>query len=287
MRHATAVRVGFLVGFLFALPLASPPLMLRPAFAADLPVPAGLAPGSAEASGLDRLAFVTERLAEWKVVLGGGALVAPKYEGSDEFDVQPIPFVTASFGEHVTVDPRGVSVNLYSLGDLTFSGQLGYDTGRKESDSEHLEGLGDIDMGAVVGGTLTYEFGPAEVYGSLSRIVGGSDGLQAEFGAKLSHDMERFRFSAGVSATWADETHMQAYFGVTAAQAARSGLPKYDIGAGFKRVDLELAATYAVTETWLVRGEVGVGYLLGEAADSPVVQEAFQPSVMILLGYRF
>lgn len=251
-----------------------------------------IAAGAAPAADLrdisaEQLAFVGQKLTEWKVVLGGGVLVAPKYEGSDEFDVQPIPFGTASFGEHVKVDPRGLSVELYSIGNLSFSGQIGYETGRKEDDSEHLRGLGDIDMGGVVGGMLSYEAGPAEFYVSLGRTIGGSEGTQAKFGLELSHEVDRFRLSADLSATWADENYMQSYFGVTVAQSAASGLPQYDVGAGFKRVDLDLAVTYAADEHWLVRGEVGLGYLLGDAADSPIVQEAFQPSGMLTLGYRF
>lgn len=255
---------------------------IGPALGADLPIEEGTLTPSA-----DRLAFIGQKLAEWKVVLGGGAMIAPKYEGSDEFDIQPIPFVTATFGELVKVDPRGVSVSLYDAGNFSFSGQIGYETGRSEDDSDHLRGLGDVDAGGVVGGTVTYGMGPAEFYASLSRTIGGSEGLQAKFGVDLSHDIDRFRFSAGVSATWADENYMEAYFGVTAAQSAASGLAQYDIGAGFKRVDLDLAVTYMASEHWLVRGQVGVGYLLGDAADSPIVQEAFQPSAMLAIGYRF
>ncbi|GLK71073.1 MipA/OmpV family protein [Ancylobacter dichloromethanicus] len=277
MRHRTTARLG--------LHLACSLLPLPCALAVDLSATAAEPAGAAAPT--DGLLFMAERLAEWNVVLGGGVLIAPKYEGSDEFDVQPVPFVTATFGEHVTVDPRGVSVNVYSLGALSLSGQLGYDTGRKQSDSDHLRGLGDIDMGGVVGATLSYDLGPAEIYGSLERIIGGSDGLQATLGFKLAHRIDQFRFAAGVSTTWADETYMEAYFGVTPLQSALSGLASYEIGAGFKRVDLELSATYAASEHWLVRGEVTLGYLLGDVADSPVVQEAFQPSVMLLLGYRF
>ncbi|WP_428030544.1 MipA/OmpV family protein [Ancylobacter sp.] len=279
MSLCTTLRLG--------LPVA---LSLLPAcaFGADQTQPADDSQRAPAATpGSDSLFFVAQKLAEWNVVLGGGVLVAPKYEGSDEVDFQPVPFITASLGEHVTIDPRGVSVNIHSLGDLTLSGQFGYDTGRKQSDSDHLRGLGDIDMGGVVGATLTYERGGAEIYGSLERIIGGSDGTQATLGFKLAHNVDQFRFSLGVSTTWADEDYMQAYFGVTAVQSALSGLRRYDIGAGFKRVDLELAATYAFTEHWLVRGELGLGYLLGDVADSPVVQEAFQPSVMLLVGYRF
>ena len=271
MRHGKLALIG--------LHIIVPFIPAGPAFGTE-------APNEAETT-VDRLAFVNQKLSEWKVVLGGGALIAPKYEGSDEFDIQPIPFITATFGERVKIDPRGISVNVYSVGNLNFSGQLGYDTGRKQDDSDHLRGLGDVDMGGVVGGMVAYEMGPAEFYASVSRTIGGSEGLEAKIGFDLAHNIDQFRFSAGVSATWADETYMETYFGVTAAQSAASGLAQYDIGAGFKRVDLDLAVTYMATEHWLVRGQIGIGYLLGDAADSPIVQEAFQPSGMVTLGYRF
>jgi len=274
MRHGSLALIG--------LNLLVPFIPAGPALGADAPTE-----GETVATTVDRLAFVTQKLTEWKVVLGGGAMMAPKYEGSDEFDIQAIPFVTATFGERVKVDPRGIAVNVYSVGNLNFSGLLGYDTGRKEDDSDHLRGLGDVDAGGVVGGIVAYEMGPAEFYASLSRTIGGSEGLEAKIGFDLAHNIDQFRFSAGVSATWADETYMQSYFGVTAAQSAASGLAQYDIGAGFKRVDLDLSITYAATEHWLVRGQVGLGYLLGDAADSPIVQEAFQPSVLLAIGYRF
>lgn len=228
-----------------------------------------------------------DRLNKWNVVIGAGGLYAPKFEGSDEFEIQPFPMFSATFGEHITVDPRGISINVYNYQSFSFSAKAGYDLGRKEDDSNHLEGLGDIDAGAVVGGKLAYELGPVELYTSFDKTIGGSDGLVGTVGANISHSYNQFLFSAGASATWADSNHMDSYFGVTAAQSARSGLAAYDAGAGFKRIDFEASVTYVTQKNWLVQGQVGIGYLVGDAADSPIVQDAFQPSAMLVVGYKF
>lgn len=228
-----------------------------------------------------------DRLNKWNVVIGAGGLYAPKFEGSDEFEIQPFPMFSATIGEHITVDPRGISINVYNYQSFNFSTKVGYDLGRKEDDSDHLEGLGDIDAGAVVGGKLAYELGPVELYTSFDKTIGGSDGLVGTVGANISHSYNQFLFSAGASATWADANHMDSYFGVTAAQSARSGLAAYDAGAGFKRVDFEASVTYMTQKNWLVQGQVGIGYLVGDAADSPIVQDAFQPSAMLVVGYKF
>lgn len=96
-----------------------------------------------------------QKLADWHVVLGGGAIIAPKYEGSNEFKVIPVPFVSATFLDTVTIDPTGANIALYEQGPFEFSARLGYDMGRKEDDADHLRGLGDVDMGAIVGARPT------------------------------------------------------------------------------------------------------------------------------------
>ncbi len=263
--------------------------------AADLPAPQGrttavagpAAASATAAAGLDQFAFVTEKLAEWKVVLGGGAMIAPKFEGSDEYEVSPVPFVSASFGDWLKLDPRGLSAKVYEAGGFRLSARLGYDLGRKADDSDHLRGLGDIDAGAVVGARLSYGLGPVELYAGINRIIGGSDGLEAKFGAEASARYDRFLFTGGVSATWADDNYMKAYFGVTPSQSLLSGLPTYNIGAGLKRVDATAAVTYMLTDKWLVRGQAGFGYLVGDVGDSPIVQSKTQPSGMLSIGYKF
>ncbi|MET3649449.1 MipA/OmpV family protein [Phyllobacterium ifriqiyense] len=234
-----------------------------------------------------RFEKVKDRLNKWNVVIGAGGIYAPKFEGSDEFEVQPFPMFSATFGEHVTVDPRGISIDVYRYQNFNFTAKIGYEAGRQEDDSDHLKGLGDVDAGAVIGGKLAYELGPVELFTSFDKTIGGSDGLVGTVGASVSHSYKQFLFSAGASATWADANHMESYFGVTSAQSARSGLAAYDAGAGFKRVDFEASVTYVTEKSWLIQGQIGVGYLVGDAADSPIVQDAFQPSAMLMLGYKF
>lgn len=241
------------------------------------------------ASQFDQSRFggVRQKLHDWNVVVGAGALIAPKFEGSDEFKVWPIPFVSATFGDRVAVDPRGVTLNVYETHGLSLGARVGYDLGRQDDDSDHLKGLGDIDAGGVVGATIAYKLSAFEFYTSVDKIIGGSDGLQVEVGANASHTYNQFIFSSGVSATWADKNYMSTYFGVTPRQSVASGLAAYEAGAGFKRVDFQASVTYMATDHWMVRAQGGVGYLLGDAADSPIVQEKLQPFGMLTVGYKF
>jgi outer membrane scaffolding protein for murein synthesis (MipA/OmpV family) len=235
-----------------------------------------------------RFGGISQKLSDWDVMVGAGAMYAPKFEGSDEFEIIPVPMVSATFGR-VTVDPDGLTINVLESNGFEFTLNGGYEFGggRKESDSRHLRGLGNIDAGGIVGGQVSYEMGPMEFYAKVDKTFGGSDGLLGQVGANVSHHLDRFILSAGASATFADGKHMESYFGVNAAQSARSGLQRHDAGAGLKRFDVEASVTYMATENWFVLGQAGVGFLTGDAKDSPIVQDHVQPSAMMLVGYKF
>ncbi len=222
-----------------------------------------------------------------QVVLGGGVMVAPEYEGSDKFTAMPVPLLSFNFGESIVVNPMGLEFTVFSRDNLSFRLNAQYDWGRDEDDSDYLKGLGDIGGGVLVGGTVGYDLGPVELYGTLERTFGGADGMQAIAGAVVTYPQGPLLLSAGASATWADSDYMSAYFGITDRQSERSGLARHDAGSGFKRVDAEVFATYLMSGNWVLRAQAGVGYLVGDAADSPIVQDKMQPSAMLVLGYRF
>jgi len=236
-----------------------------------------------------RFGGVRQKLADWDVMVGAGVMYAPKFEGSNEFELVPIPLISATLGDRVTIDLGGLNVDVYESNGFKVGVKGGYEFGggRKESDSPHLRGLGNIDAGAVIGTQLSYETGPVEFYASVDKTIGGSEGLLGQVGANVSQNYNRFILSAGASATFADDKHMQTYFGVTGAQSARSGLRQHKAGAGLKRFDIEASITYLATENWVVRGQAGLGFLTGDAKNSPIVQDDLQPSAMLMIGYKF
>ncbi|WP_368904748.1 MipA/OmpV family protein [Taklimakanibacter lacteus] len=233
------------------------------------------------------LEIAAHQAAEWNVMLGAGIRVEPKFEGAKDFTAVPIPMISAQIGEYVSVSPMGVTVNAWQYEGLSVKGHLGQDFGRDSDDDKHLDGLGDIDASAVVGVELTYELMPLEFNLSVDQNIGGGDGLLAKFGTAVKMPLDSFMFSIGSSVTWADDNYMETYFGVTGKQSVKSGLREFDAEAGFKRVDLEISGMYFINDHWVARGDAGVGYLVGDAADSPVSQENLQPYAMFILGYKF
>lgn len=275
---------------------SSASLSFLPAALASLlpwPFAAGAAEPVAPPTGAPRVAVpeeedgFTDYLVRRQVILGGGVIFAPEYEGSDKFKLTPVPLISFSFNESIIVDPRGLEFTVFSRDNLSFRLSAHYDGGRDEDDSDDLEGMGDIDGGILLGGTMAYQLGMVELYGTLEQTIGEGDGLQAVAGAVVTQRRGAFLLSAGASATWANGEYMNTYFGVTPAQSERSGLARHDAGAGLKRVDAEVFATYLMTEHWALRSQLGLGYLVGDAGDSPIVQDRLQPNAMMILAYRF
>ncbi len=224
----------------------------------------------------------------WSLIVGAGAKYKPKYEGSDEFEVSPLPLVLFTYGEWLEIDPTGITVTPFKGEGFSLSGKVGYESGRKEDDHERLNGLGDIDFAATVGVRAAYNWGPVEFYAGLDQTIEGSESLIGKFGVGYSAPVtEKLIIGARAEAIVANGKHMDAYFSVNSQQAAASGLPEYKAEAGIKRVNLSASATYLLGGSWLLRGQADVGLLTGDAADSPIVEQKVQPSVSLAIGYKF
>jgi outer membrane scaffolding protein for murein synthesis (MipA/OmpV family) len=224
----------------------------------------------------------------WTLIVGAGGSYEPEYEGSDKFEVSPIPVVVFTYGDWLEIDPGGVTITALEHGGFALAATVGYESGRDEDDGDRLRGLGEIDFAATVGARASYTWNGVELYAALDQTIEGSESLIGTIGAEYQAAVtERLIVAAGVAAVIANDKHMEAYFGVNSVQSANSGLAEYTAEAGLKRVDVSASATYMLTENWLVRGEAGVGILTGDAADSPIVEDEVQPSASLFVGYKF
>ena len=90
-----------------------------------------------------------------------------------------------------------------------------------------------------------------------------------------------------MAATWANAAYQQSYFGVDAAQAARSGLARTSMGSGVRDVRASVSATYSFHPKAAVTAALSYSRLQGDAARSPIVREAGSLGGVVALSYRF
>jgi outer membrane scaffolding protein for murein synthesis (MipA/OmpV family) len=251
---------------------------------------------SAAVSAAALVAVLGSSAAATDVKVGGVAVVKPTYEGSDSYEVigAPIAFPAEGAGTAGSFTFNGVDDLRYRLlgGPTGFeAGPLaGYAFGRDDGDGPLLRGLGDVDGGVIVGGYAGYRAAGWLFDVSYHHIVSGDTGGFLRLGvANKTHHSDRFWTKLRVAATYADDDYMSHYFGVSAAQSAASlaGLPLYDADAGFKDVHVVLSGSYDIARNWSVIGSAGYKRLIGDAADSPVVESEDQFTATLGLTYRF
>ena len=228
-------------------------------------------------------------------ILGG---LAPDYPGSDDYRLIPAPYVHGSYREIVFVRGSQLGLNALRLGSRRegFGFRAGaiaaLDPGRDTDANDAVDSLDDVDFGVEVGGfaELAYLFAALRLE-ARREVAGGHGGVVVDLVSEFSLPLTSWlRVDLEVGTRWADADYMAAYFGVTPGQAAITGLAAHDPGAGVTSVDVLLGATYFLTESWLLRVQGAYGRLLGDAADSPIVDDKGSPNQFFIgLGgaYRF
>lgn len=229
--------------------------------------------------------------------VGGFIYVSPKYEGSDEYEVSGFPILAPAgygIGDDGLVQFRGpddLRVRLLTFNGLEAGPLIGWRFDRDQDDSSRLYGLGDVDGGVVVGGYLGYRVGAFMPFVSYHHQVSGDDtGGVIRFGTEARTTLPRgVTVSAVVGASYSDDDYMDAYFSVTPFQSANSftGLGVYDAEAGIKDVYVGLTGDVPITPDWTLKLSGRYARLLGDVADSPIVESENQLFAGVGLTYRF
>lgn len=221
-----------------------------------------------------------------------GVGAKPEYEGADEYEA--LPLIGFEYENRLlTVRSRGLGLEAdFIPAESVEAGPLIRFHGGRDDDVDddvvaRLSEVGDsveagafiasglpvtalgLDDPAILTGRLTFAHDIAEGHGGF--LVEGSVGVFRRFG-------ERVRGAFGVSATFASADYMDAFFDVSAGDAAASGLPAFDADAGLKDIGLSAAITYAFSERWSATVIGAYTRLLGDAADSPIVDERGDPN---------
>lgn len=235
---------------------------------------------------------------DWDIRLGAMAMFQPDYEGSDDYEFSPLPLLMVNYRDLVFLRGPTLGVNA-----LTFQGpsprdklQIGplirYGFGRDEGDNDDLRGMGDIDGAVELGAFINYSIGPWSTGLTMFRDLSDShDGLTAKLSA--GHKLPlgpKLMLRSEISATWADENYTETFFGVTAAQSRRSGMRQYQPEGGVKNAGIAIDLNYNLTENWGLTAKLGYQRMLGDAADSPLVEDrgsADQLTTGLMLSYKF
>ncbi|WP_420392885.1 MipA/OmpV family protein [Acuticoccus sp.] len=215
--------------------------------------------------------------------LGLGAAVGPEFPSAKDYIVTPWPIARLRFlrlpvfGEVVTGQEQRFT--LYPSFD--FIGE------RDEDDADYLDGVGDTDFAVELGAGAAVRFGFMRAFAEVRYGVTGHDGFVGEAGLDFVYDAhDRFEFRVGPRVSAATDDYMDIYFSVP---ERATQLDEFDADGGFKDVGIEAQAIYALTERWRLHGQAEYTHFVGDALDSPIVEEGNDDEFTVRLGltYRF
>ncbi len=232
-----------------------------------------------------------QALNDWNARVGVGVGTGAAFPGSSKSDTRLMPLVNAEHknGKLFINNRHGLGYNVINDGKIKAGASVNYVRGRDSSDDFRLNGFKDIDDTA--GAKVFGEYAVTErvsLTGEVQQELWGAKGTTATVGAQSVLPVEdKLRLRAGVDTTWASRNHMQNWYGVNATQSAASGMGQYNAGSGMRDVSAKAGADFDLTERVTLSGGARVGYLLGDAADSPISKRNWVPGVFAGLSYAF
>jgi MipA family protein len=226
----------------------------------------------------------------WGITLGAAIADAPKYPGASKERTRLAPLFSLRYGDRLFVGPLGIGLVALRWKGFRAGPVLGFQRGRSASDDPHLAGLGDISASATAGLFAAYARGPLEVSATARQAVShSSNGLSGLLQVNLRHVFigARTFVAAGPDIEFGDGDFERTWFGISPTQSLASGLPAYAPRAGLDRVGLHAGLTHRVSEHVLWRVFGRFTDIVGDAAQSPVIERRTQVVVGAGIAYRF
>ena len=230
-------------------------------------------------------------LPDWRVALGGGVILEPLYEGSKRYQILPSLVIDVRYLDIAFLSSgEGLGVNIWRSENSRAGVALDYDLGRDHHIQHRLTGLGNVEAAPEAKIFWEYFLKAVVFNADLRQGIGGNDGLVGDVGFYVPlpvAPVDGLYVFTGPSLSLADERYLQAYFGVTPAQAARSAFPVFTPQAGFYRAGWGLTALYTYGDHWVFEAEGAFEYLLGDAGRSPIPEDHNEFETDVNVIYRF
>lgn len=237
----------------------------------------------------------------WELLIGGGGSISPKYSGSDEVSIILIPLIVAHYENHyldffVEGEEVGVSLKFGNTIPVSLSTGIGLGEDRENDDGDVLKGTPNLENSYRLFGGLqvslpfidissTVNYFPITAnYDETDRLDKDYNGILVD--GEVGKEWFRIPFIVNISTgvSWMNSAYAEANYSVNY-ETDRFNLFKAKSGMHDVHVATRVTMMFSERMGMMFMGK-GT-YLLGDAADSPLTQNTFQPSGKVFLFYRF
>jgi outer membrane protein len=219
----------------------------------------------------------------------GGQWENAQYKGTDD-EIEVVPFMRYENGmfelrayDGITASLTPFESNGFYLSALgTYNMGEGYDP----DDSTFLKGMDTLDDTFSAGLTMGKKMGKWEVsLQGLQDVSGKHDGQEISLELSRHIDMGSFSMRPAINATWMSSDMVDYYYGVETHEV-RSDRPLYSPDASFE-FGAQVLFEQELTDHFSIIGYVDLTLPGSEITDSPLVNEDYELTGVIGLGYTF
>lgn len=208
---------------------------------------------------------------------GLGAGFAPEYEGSDDYQGVPMLMLNGKYdsGRSFALLGTNLRVNLVASNTFQLGPILNYRMGRDDVDNVVIDRMKEIDDALEAGVYALANFNNWLLgVDFLTDVSDTHKGMLVQGNAgykwKLS---DALVVTPNIFLNYADNDYMGTYFSVNNENVGTSLLPYYKAESGIKDFGARVVAHYTPWESLGVMGILGYSSLLGDAKDSPIVDQ--------------
>jgi outer membrane protein len=222
-----------------------------------------------------------------------GPQLSPKTPGAKDLSFGPFFEASRARGDDLfdfEAPDESFGFPVVEAGPVEFGPALSFKGKRKAADIGVP--LHEVGFSFEIGGfAQTYVAKNLRVRAEARQAVSGHDGLVGELSADyIARDGDNWLFSVGPRVTLADAKYHRAWYGITAADSAASGLAQYRPGGGVEGVGIAAGYLRQLNKRIGISAYARYDHLVGDAGSSPYVRTAgsrSQPSVGLALSYTF
>ena len=227
---------------------------------------------------------------EWSFRVGGGAIWAPAFSGSSDYQLMIVPSIRLNYGATFFASlEQGIGYNFEINSEWTAGPLIKFDFGRDAdgnspfrvsgSKSKALVGFKDIDSTIQVGVFAQFDRDSWSTKIELLQGMNGHEGLIADIsidykiqlGGSEAQPGPPLFITTGPRLRWADADYTNTYYGITAADSLGSGLPTYTAAGGVTSFGWGFSVVMPLSQQMAIVGFAGIDKLVGDAADSPLI----------------
>jgi MipA family protein len=229
------------------------------------------------------------------ITVGGYGIIGPKFEGSKHDELSFRPSVSwRGPNDRVWLDLPNDGLDFSVIEGANYRagvvGNLRWQRHAEDVRPRGFKKVGSADVSIEAGAFA--EYWPSQALRTrveLRDAFFGAEGLIADFSADVVlHPAQRWTLTGGPRLSIADQTFMDSYYSINAAQAATSGLAQFKADAGIRSYGAGVSARYQLTDDILTIGYVEYQRLAGSASDSPLIDDRGSPDqVTIGLGMKY